>query len=75
VPGVAALLEWWADTRDPENTGLVGIIHGWESGLDASPAYDEAYHNNATKVGALVSNRRYHIPYWCSFVLCRWMCP
>ena len=26
------------------------MIHGWESGLDASPAYDEAYGVYVTKV-------------------------
>lgn len=30
--------------------GLVTVIHGWESGLDASPAYDEAYGVYVTKV-------------------------
>lgn len=43
VPKVVALLDWWVTTRDPAGSGLVAIIHGWESGLDASPAYDEAY--------------------------------
>ncbi len=34
---------WWITTRDPRNLGLVAVIHSWESGMDASPAYDEAY--------------------------------
>lgn len=34
---------WWAQTRALDGDGLVYIIHGWESGLDASPAYDGAY--------------------------------
>ena len=27
-------LEWFSSTRDPQNTGLVTILHGWESGTD-----------------------------------------
>ena len=34
--------DWWARYRQPDYDGLVVIIHPWESGLDASPAYDEA---------------------------------
>ena len=30
---------WWANTRDLNNDSLVTILHGWESGLDASPMY------------------------------------
>jgi hypothetical protein len=28
--------------RDPEKTGLVTILHPWESGLDDSPVWDYA---------------------------------
>lgn len=35
--------DWWLRTRDPFGVNLVSIVHSWESGLDASPAYDEAY--------------------------------
>jgi hypothetical protein len=31
---------WWAHERQPDQDGLVVIIHPWESGLDASPMYD-----------------------------------
>lgn len=34
--------EWWAKIRQPDNDGLIVVIHPWESGLDASPMYDEA---------------------------------
>lgn len=34
--------EWWAKERQPSFDGTIVIIHPWESGLDASPAYDEA---------------------------------
>ena len=40
VPKLVSYYEWWANTRDIDGNGLVTIIHGWESGLDASPAYD-----------------------------------
>jgi glycogen debranching enzyme len=43
VPKIVKYLEWW-DSRDPDNDGLVSIIHPWESGLDASPAYDPVFH-------------------------------
>lgn len=33
---------WWSLYRQPDHDGLVVIIHPWESGLDASPMYDEA---------------------------------
>lgn len=41
-----ALLAWhrWLTTaRDPDRTGLVTIHHGWESGMDNSPRWDEPY--------------------------------
>ncbi|KJE92396.1 hypothetical protein CAOG_03374 [Capsaspora owczarzaki ATCC 30864] len=34
---------WWRDTRAVDGDDLVYVLHGWESGLDASPAYDQAY--------------------------------
>lgn len=34
--------QWWMAERQPDKDGLVVIIHPWESGLDASPLYDEA---------------------------------
>jgi glycogen debranching enzyme len=33
---------WWLKARDPEKSGLVAILHPWESGSDNSPAWDEA---------------------------------
>ena len=27
--------------RDPEKSGLITILHPWESGLDDSPSWDE----------------------------------
>src|SRR4051794_37351576 len=31
---------WLRTARDPEGTGLVTILHPWESGLDNSPRWD-----------------------------------
>ncbi|MCR4267278.1 amylo-alpha-1,6-glucosidase [Nitratireductor sp. ZSWI3] len=33
---------WWYRARDPEGTGLVTLLHPWESGSDNSPAWDVA---------------------------------
>lgn len=33
---------WWYRARDPEGTGLVALLHPWESGSDNSPAWDVA---------------------------------
>ncbi|WEX89181.1 trehalase family glycosidase [Sinorhizobium garamanticum] len=33
---------WWYKARDPEGTGLVALLHPWESGSDNSPAWDIA---------------------------------
>ena len=41
-PGLLASHGWWHRYRDPDETGLVGIIHPWESGRDNCPDWDEA---------------------------------
>jgi hypothetical protein len=41
VPKIVKYLEWW-ESRDHDDDGLVSIIHPWESGMDASPTYDQA---------------------------------
>jgi glycogen debranching enzyme len=33
---------WWVGARDPCRTGLVGVLHNWETGSDNSPAWDVA---------------------------------
>jgi hypothetical protein len=49
IPKVVAYFDWWANTRTfIKGSPLVFILHGWESGLDASPAYDLAYGVNST---------------------------
>ena len=42
LPPIVNYFKWWRKQRDLGD-GLVVIIHGWESGLDASPTYDPAY--------------------------------
>lgn len=32
--------DWWHRYRDPDGTGLVGIVHPWESGRDNCPDWD-----------------------------------
>jgi glycogen debranching enzyme len=41
-PRMLAWHRWWVSARDPERSGLVGMLHPWESGMDNSPAWDEA---------------------------------
>jgi hypothetical protein len=50
MPKVLRYFRWWRDTRTIDADGLVAVLHGWESGLDASPAYDEAYGLNASRL-------------------------
>ncbi len=40
--------QWLIKYRDPKNTGLVSILHPWESGYDNSPLWD--YSMNEVKV-------------------------
>ncbi len=37
--------EWFIKFRDPNKTGLVSILHPWESGYDNSPIWDEPMSN------------------------------
>lgn len=39
-PRLVAWHRWLHTARDPEGTGLVAIVHPWESGLDNSPRWD-----------------------------------
>lgn len=41
-PKVLAWHRWFYAARDPEGTGLVAIIHPWESGMDNSTRWSEA---------------------------------
>ncbi len=39
-PKLMASHAWWHRERDPDGTGLVSIIHPWESGRDNCPDWD-----------------------------------
>jgi glycogen debranching enzyme len=41
----AALLHhrWWARARDPEQRGIVAVLHNWETGRDNSPEWDAPF--------------------------------
>jgi len=41
-PKMVAFHRYLMTARDPEGSGLVSIVHPWESGLDNSPAWDAA---------------------------------
>ena len=43
-PKILAWHKWWYKARDPQNSGLVSIIHPWES-TDNSPSWDNALDN------------------------------
>jgi len=40
-PKLLAFHRWLYHARDPYRTGLVVIVHPWESGMDNSPAWDK----------------------------------
>ena len=42
VPRLLAWHRYLATARDPEQSGLVTIVHPWESGTDNSPRWDQA---------------------------------
>lgn len=42
LPKLVAYHQWWYRERDPGKTGLVCSYHPWESGMDNSPAWDQA---------------------------------
>ena len=41
-PKVLASHRWFHTVRDPDDSGLVTTLHPWETGMDNSPAWDEA---------------------------------
>ena len=48
--------EWFIQFRDPKKTGLVSILHPWESGYDNSPIWDEAM--NKVKIEKNIKYKR-----------------
>lgn len=49
LPRIHAWHQWFFANRDPHGTGLVAIIHPWESGRDNSVDWDEAFERIPTK--------------------------
>lgn len=43
LPKIAAWHDWFFRARDPQGTGLVALIHPWESGRDNSVDWDDAF--------------------------------
>jgi len=41
LPSLNRYYEWLRDVRDPDRDHLISIVSPYESGVDASPAYDE----------------------------------
>jgi hypothetical protein len=42
-PNILAWHRWWIEARDPQRSGLVAMLHPWESGMDNSPAWDAPF--------------------------------
>ena len=57
LPKIAAWHDWFYKNRDPEETGLVAIIHPWESGRDNSIDWDIAFERVPTE-GVVPFTRR-----------------
>jgi len=43
LPRIDQWHQWFLNHRDPKNTGLVALIHPWESGRDNSVDWDEPF--------------------------------
>lgn len=57
LPKVAKWHDWFFRCRDPQGTGLVAIIHPWESGRDNSIDWDAAFEQVPT-TGVMPFTRR-----------------
>lgn len=49
---------WLGEARDPDHRGLIEIYHGWESGMDNSPRWDQAYAAVVPGADLLTGRRR-----------------
>lgn len=58
LPKLMAFHRWLYRSRDPGGTGLVSIVHPWESGMDNSPAWDEPLRRVPVAERALAGLRR-----------------
>ncbi|MEZ5751753.1 MAG: trehalase family glycosidase [Paracoccaceae bacterium] len=57
LPKIHAWHEWFFTNRDPQGTGLVAIIHPWETGRDNSIDWDVAFDRVPTE-GVMPFTRR-----------------
>ena len=48
---------WWHRARDPSHSGLVCVLHPWETGMDNSPAWDAALARVPTDTTTKVQRR------------------
>jgi hypothetical protein len=56
-PRLLASHRWWSRARDPLRTGLVAVLHPWETGMDNSPAWDTAFARVPTNTTTIVKRR------------------
>lgn len=56
-PRLRASHRWWRQARDPHGTGLVSILHPWETGMDNSPAWDDAMARVPTTTTSTIRRR------------------
>jgi hypothetical protein len=49
LPKVARWHDWFYANRDPQGTGLVALLHPWESGRDNSVDWDDAFERVPTE--------------------------
>ncbi len=49
LPKITKWHQWFYENRDPAKTGLVAIIHPWESGRDNSIDWDDAFERVPTE--------------------------
>jgi hypothetical protein len=56
-PRLLASHRWWEQARDPSRSGLVTVLHPWETGMDNSPAWDSALARVPTDTVTTVQRR------------------
>lgn len=57
IPALVRNHRWWHAARDPDASGLVAILHPWESGMDNSPAWDTALARVSTTTTTTIVRR------------------
>ena len=58
LPRVRAYYDWLSRERDPDQSGLIGIVSPYEAGLDNNPSFDRALGvSNPGRTRILMTNR------------------